>query len=1172
MHFHFIDENGVVNVEIALRYFTAFNFFCLCSLNAATIIVTSNSSLENPIAPMVTLPSAILSSVAGDTIDCAAIFGQTITLTKSLPAIVHNLSITTSAGAPVIIDGNNLFQAFSVASGTSVSLKNFEVKQAFSIGGNGGTGFVGGGGGVGGGGALYVHTNVQMNISDLNFNTNKAVGGAGGAGTATPGTGSGGGGGGFGGGNGGAAGGGGGGNSGGGAGGSSSSGFEGTFYGGGGGGAAGVALLGGGANNQGGTPPYTNTYAGAAGTISSGGGGAGAGGVGGPASTQIGGNGGIGLGTDQLFGGGGGGIAGGLGTGAGGGGGDTASSPSNGGAGGALGGGGGGGAGANYVGMGGYGGGAGGTGSGSALTSLFAGGNGGVGAGGGGGGGAALGGAIFIQNGASLTIGDAVAFAGNTVTAGSGGAFVGAGTAGAAGTAWSPDIFMVSGGSLIFNLTAAPLTITTAICSDQSSTSTTGGLTLLGTQTLTLSSALNTYSGGTHIHSGTLNVSSDGALGSFLSGITLDSGTLQAGAAFNSSRNISLIGPGTIDTGGFNLTLSGAISGGGSLTFINGAAVTLSGVNTYSGSTSVGAGVTLQGNTTSLQNNITHNGVALIFNQTASGTYSGSLSGAGPLTIQGVGTFHLTGNSAAYTGAVSVAAGMELNVNGSIANASSTTIPAGAAISGSGTVGNLINSGTINPGNSIGTITINGALVLNPASLINIEFNDQASLDLIQVIGAPGTAALNGAVAFTPLPGFYGFGRSYTFLTSSGLGGSTFSSFSISNPTFIPTLSYTATDATLTIAIITPFAGFPFINENEQSVGNNVDALNAAGELPLSLKNLIDSLAGFSFGTINGVLDQMHPAPYSALTDLQTEVGGRLVSLFHKKPNMPCGCIRPNRIWAEPFGNWLRQGSMGEQVGFEAVSRGIAGGVDREIVNEWVMGIGGAYQESDLTLNSGRGNGSIHGYYGAFYTDYGSDHFYLGLTFLAGQNNQHLTRHIQFVFNQYEATGESDSFDMIGQLATAYLFGSPAGFVYPYANVDILHFKAGKFQETGADPLNLDVRGHNATTLRSEAGIALQVQDTNYQRTMCIAPFLSLGWAMECPLIRSPYTANFSGGPISFKAHGWNHTWQLFSFAFGLNLTYKMLSISGQYMGESSPNGCDEYFGQRCNIRIDLNW
>ena len=56
----------------------------------------------------------------------------------------------------------------------------------------------------------------------------------------------------------------------------------------------------------------------------------------------------------------------------------------------------------------------------------------------------------------------------------------------------------------------------------------------------------------------------------------------------------------------------------------------LTGTNSYAGGTTVSAG-TLQGNTTSLQGNIVNN-AAVVFDQAATGTYAGAMSGTGSLT------------------------------------------------------------------------------------------------------------------------------------------------------------------------------------------------------------------------------------------------------------------------------------------------------------------------------------------------------------------------------------------------------------------------------------------------------------------------------------------------------------------------------------------------------------
>lgn len=199
------------------------------SVQAMTWTVSNTSDNESTAN---SLPWAILKAQPGDTIDCMSIAGGTITLTTSLPAITQNtLAITTSAGAPVTIQGNSTnLQAFSVAAGT-ISINNFIISNCVSAGGNGGSGNPGGGGGVGGGGALYVHNGTKLTIGTIAFNSNQAIGGTGGAGT-TAAVAGGGGGGGYAGGAGGSQGGGGGSHSNGGAG-NMGAGTSGTFFGGG---------------------------------------------------------------------------------------------------------------------------------------------------------------------------------------------------------------------------------------------------------------------------------------------------------------------------------------------------------------------------------------------------------------------------------------------------------------------------------------------------------------------------------------------------------------------------------------------------------------------------------------------------------------------------------------------------------------------------------------------------------------------------------------------------------------------------------------------------------------------------------------------------------------------------------------------------------------------------
>jgi autotransporter-associated beta strand protein len=1229
-----------------------------------------------------TLRNAILTSSAGDTIDCKAIAGQSIQLSESLPPINYSVTITTSIGAAVTIDGRSAgvptYQAFSLVSGT-VTLQNLQIDNCISLGGAGGLGSGGGGGGAGGGGGVYVENGVNLTLSSIGFTGNVAQGGAGGVVSLTSDPG-GGGGGGYGGGNGGAGktggnvsgGGGGGGNPGGGVGGDSAAiGGPGALLGGGGGGGGSNSATVGGAGGP------SATAAGGTGTIPFGGGGGGGGSVAGSNATALpGGNGGAGFGVGGNFGGGGGGGGGtdtsnnggsggtGSGTGGGGGGGGNVGIPVGvggpGGAGGLAGGGGGGGGAQSAAGMGGFG--AGGGGSEVALqqgTSLFGGGSGGggVGGNGGGGGGAGMGGALFIQNGATVTISDPFAPGVNIVTAGASG-----GTGASAGGTFGPDIFLRSGASLIFNNSNQNITIGTNIASDQGvGGGTGGGLTMSGSKILTLSSVTNTYSGGTTINAGTINVSADASLGQLGQTITIGAGTLQAGATFSSPRPITLSGAASIDSQGNTLTLSGIISGAGSLTKVGTGTLILSGVNSYGGGTTITAGTisaaadsafgaaagavsignatlrwtnsltsarsftltstatidpqantvtmsgniggagsltkasggtliltgtnsyngavvsagTLQGNTSSLKGNIQNNGT-LIFNQTFQGTYSGALSGNGPLTVQGGGLLAMTGNSSAFTGTTLVTSGT-LQVDGSMAS-STMDIAAAGTLSGSGTVGSVNSFGVVAPGTPL---TVQGSFLLQANASVLITLMPTSSTK----INASGAATLTNAnLNVQHTSGFFGLNRIYTILTASTLGGTQFSTVSSFDSNFQITTSYTLTSVLLGLKVLNPFFGVAFLNSNAQNVAYNITALNLGNFLPQdttlvglgssdssvpTLTMAIDALAGQNNVVISDALDQMHPAPYSAFAEVQSEVGSQIVSLFDRP--FSCGCNGAKRFWVEPFGNWLSVDNEGQEVGFEAIAKGVAGGVDLAF-SDWVLGFGGAWNTRELVWKKNRGHGTVEGLYGAIYSNYMPGNFSFTAAVVGGYDRFDVTRQIQYTTINEHPQANYGGLDLVGRLKALYLFGDPAFAVYPYASVDYLYLDQSSFQETNAGGLDLVVQQNISQTLRPEAGIGFQFQDVNQNETMCIAPKVSLGWAMAYPLARPLYHTNFVGMPIPYEVVGWNRTWQMFNVKFGLTLTYRCFSVVGDYDVEMSVDDSTALLDQRCNVGIEFKW
>jgi autotransporter-associated beta strand protein len=283
----------------------------------------------------------------------------------------------------------------------------------------------------------------------------------------------------------------------------------------------------------------------------------------------------------------------------------------------------------------------------------------------------------------------------------------------------------------------------------------TGALTKTGAGTAILSGA-NTYSGGTTVSAGTLQGTTTSIQGAVINNATVE---------FNQS------------TSG---TYASIMSGTGILNKAGSGTVTLSGVNTYTGTTNINAGTLTIGNSSS---NISDSSAVTVssgatfdlddFNETigslagsvtlgsgalttggdnSSTTFSGIMSETGSLTKNGNGTFTLTGANT-YSGGTTVSAGTlqgtTTSIQGDIANNASvvfnqtTTGTYSDVISGSGTLTKsgsgmvtltgvntysgttTVSAGTLTIGNSSSNINDSSAVTVSSGATFDLDNFDE---------------------------------------------------------------------------------------------------------------------------------------------------------------------------------------------------------------------------------------------------------------------------------------------------------------------------------------------------------------------------------------------------------------------------------------------------------------
>jgi len=240
-----------------------------------------------------------------------------------------------------------------------------------------------------------------------------------------------------------------------------------------------------------------------------------------------------------------------------------------------------------------------------------------------------------------------------------------------------------------------------------------GGLIKTGAGVLTLTGA-NTFTGGTALRQGRLNLGNSQALGTGT--LSMDDDTTLGFSAdgLTIANSIQLTGSTdpVIDTGAFNATLSGAISGGGFITKEGSGTLTLSGANVYTGATNVAQGTLKAGAANTFSAASAHSvaaGATLDlagFSQTVA-----SLANSGTVSLAGAAagtTLTVTGAYVGNNGVLRL--GTALNGTGP----SDRLVLDGSAASASGKttvqVTNLGGLGALTSGNGIEVVTAkNGA-------------------------------------------------------------------------------------------------------------------------------------------------------------------------------------------------------------------------------------------------------------------------------------------------------------------------------------------------------------------------------------------------------------------------------------------------------------------------------
>lgn len=166
---------------------------------------------------------------------------------------------------------------------------------------------------------------------------------------------------------------------------------------------------------------------------------------------------------------------------------------------------------------------------------------------------------------------------------------------------------------------------------------------------------------------------------------------------------------------------------------------------------------------------VANNGT-VIFNSADTATFDGTITGSGTVLQQGAGTTVLTGDNHLFGGSTTVTSGTLVVGEHGQSSASlggNVAVAAAGTLRGHGSIGgNVANAGTVMPGGTIGTLTVDGNYAQSANGALVIEVSPTAGSQL-RVNGA---ATLGGALQVLYDPGSYS-ARSYAILTANAISG-----------------------------------------------------------------------------------------------------------------------------------------------------------------------------------------------------------------------------------------------------------------------------------------------------------------------------------------------------------------------------------------------------------------
>ncbi|UCJ18384.1 autotransporter domain-containing protein [Pseudomonas sp. MM211] len=442
----------------------------------------------------------------------------------------------------------------------------------------------------------------------------------------------------------------------------------------------------------------------------------------------------------------------------------------------------------------------------------------------------------------------------------------------------------------------------------------------------------NQHTGGTQISAGTLQIGNSGTTGSI-------SGTILNNATLNFDRSDDII---YLDT----------ISGTGQVVQTGSSNLTLGNGNSYQGGTRIVSG-SLTGDIGSFGSGAIVNDATLIIDQQFDGILNNRLSGSGALRKTGTGKLIIETNSSAGSGTLIESGSLIVGGSaGSVATLSSVLISAAdTRLGGHGRIigdVQMLNGSTLAPGNSIGTLTVDGNLSFAAGSTFEIEVDPSGTSDRListQTVDLGGTT-----LQVLANLGDWSAATTYTIISAGRVDG-TFAAVS-SNLAFLTTsLDYSLANE-VHLTLLRNDVRFDSVAHtyNQRATADAVESAGVEQRVYRAVSVLDPDGARLAFDSLSG---ELHASLQSALLDdsryLRDGINARLLAAQH----LLAGSGRLNsgdgvNLWLQGYGGQAQNEDDGNASNLNRDSNGTLLGGDLALGDNWQVGAAVGLGKTDI--------------------------------------------------------------------------------------------------------------------------------------------------------------------------------------------------------------------------------